>query len=367
MTQTIFFNASSYALTALNAISTALGIESRCPASTMILAEHITVGRRTGLLPWILANRESIGDESATLLLENFKKLASFVIEIQANGWSEVYQHLREAGVESSLLKGLLYAGRFNCQNRVIFNDVDMMIGRSDIEQSKKILTSTGFSQNVISHDGRIQLIPNESILKFESTHYELFPFTKIVRASQLDLYQDTIRDFGFDHPFIIEDGNVYVAIELDIHHNLSNSMDPQEIIDSSKTGEVFGLSARYLDWETHIWFVSARVYHEVMILDSHKLRPLVEVGQIVSTQPIDWNKVLEVSKKYNLSAGLYYVFSFLCDSFSVNIPADTISSLNECRQNQGRLHDFGDFVAKAFDESVLIRPNCLTWNQGKN
>ena len=154
-----------------------------------------------------------------------------------------------------------------------------------------------------------------------------------------------------------MEGPDIYLAVELDIHHALSNGINLDDVWKDVSIKALHGEVAEHVSWETHVWFIAARLYHEVMILGATKVRPLIELTRIIESHNIAWAKVLQVSAKYSLGPGIFYVLSFTRDMLGANIPAEVLKDLDEQRRETGRLHDFGDFILKALGETVLLRP----------
>jgi len=199
-------------------------------------------------------------------------------------------------------------------------------------------------------------LIADEDIQSFETTHYELFPFTRIVKTSKIDHLAPAINDLGLGHPFVVENSEVYVAIELDIHHNLSHGINAGAVLNCVCNTTLMGKPVPQLDWETHVWFVAARVYHEVMVLSSKKLRPLVDLGRTLSNCHLEWDRIIGYSNTYALSPSLYYPLCFLSELLPGTVPVRVLDILDADRERQG-LHDFGDFIPKMLGQKVLLRP----------
>lgn len=338
----------------LEALKVGLRLSLSDADSDVPFARAKDLGNSSGLLPWVLELVATRSTEAAALN-HQYKELCGAVSALQRSSALGVMSELMGIGVPARAFKGVAYAASPH-GGEAIANDVDILIPRLSVAPARSALERMGFSQHVVSHAGQIQLVADEAIKTFEATHYELFPFTKVIRAPQIDHLARGIDDLGLTHPFVVEDGQVYVAVELDIHHNLSHGIDASRVLDAVCDIEMDGHNLSQLDWETHIWFVAARVYHEVMVLSSRKLRPLVDIGRILSFATLDWKRVIEVSKDYALSPSLYYPLCWISEQLPGTVPEGILSTLDSDRAAQG-LHDFGDFVPKMLGQKVLIRP----------
>jgi hypothetical protein len=303
---------------------------------------------------WLL-NIQSAENTTLKKLEVSYSRIHQIILETQTKYALEVALTLHKRGIKAPIFKGLAYElGKIG--GEAIFNDIDFIISDKNLNETRATLGELGYSQNIVSHEGQVQLVSNDEISKFESLHYELFPFTKIVHSPGLESEISSIEQLGLTHPLVIEEGKTYIAVELDIHHNLSNGLDASEIIESTAPIASSNLILHQLDWETHVWFVAARLYHETMVLSSRKLRPLIDLGRIIENSNIDWKRIFHVSRKYALAPSLFYPLSWLADGFGINIPIDVLVALEHDRKNQ-ELHDFGDFVPKALREEMLFRP----------
>ncbi|MFN6273092.1 MAG: nucleotidyltransferase family protein [Microcystis sp.] len=317
------------------------------------------IGQRYGLMPWSLAIINILDNSREEFLY--YKELSSIAISNQLSAWKKAHTALNAAGIESILFKGLLFSQLLlDSKDCLIFNDVDILIKPSEIETTKRVLREAGFSQNFVSHDGDILLIPDTLIDDFESTHYELFPFTSLCEVNDSQKYINYLKDFEIRHPFIIDNEKLFIAVELDVHHNLSKGIDQEDVWFTPTTHQIDSVSTLGLNPSTLAWFIPARFYHEVMILGAMKTRPLIDLSLLISKEEINWKHVALISEKYSLSASLFYVFSFLSDYGKVRIPNSFMLELSQQIKVQPNYHDFGDFLLKLLRKQILFRPDLL-------
>lgn len=324
------------------------------PPEGIPFARAKELGVSSGLLPWVLELMKDKTEE-AVLAGQQYRELCAAVLGVQTKSMLRVTSGLRDVGIPAPAFKGIAYAASPH-GGGAIFNDIDILIPRNSVEAARTALAELGYSQNIVSHGGAVQLISGEAIQSFEVTHYELFPFTRIVRTPEVDYLAQAINDLGLSHPFIVEKEQVYVAIELDIHHNLSLGIEADAVLACVREAECCGSVFSQLDWETHVWFVAARLYHEVMVLSAQKMRPLVDIGRVLAFAELDWERVMNISKTYALSPSLYYPLCWLSEQLPGTVPGDILRALDSDRVAQG-LHDFGDFIPKMLGQKVLLRP----------
>jgi hypothetical protein len=172
--------------------------------------------------------------------------------------------------------------------------------------------------------------------------------------------YINYLKDFEIRHPFIIDNEKLFIAVELDVHHNLSKGIDQEDVWFTPTTHQIDSVSTLGLNPSTLAWFIPARFYHEVMILGAMKTRPLIDLSLLISKEEINWKHVALISEKYSLSASLFYVFSFLSDYGKVRIPNSFMLELSQQIKVQPNYHDFGDFLLKLLRKQILFRPDLL-------
>ena len=325
-----------------------------------IKAETLSASEKAcGLAAWILKYGALGGSKPLERLSGGYQKLAQLALAVQVAEWRRVVRGLDAQSVRTATLKGILSTSLLGPEDlRWIINDIDILIEPGSRVKAKSVLADLGYTQNAVSHDGDMILVSDNQIEHFESNHYELFPFTKLVA---IDIPQEEISiisTLALRHPFVESDGKFFVAVEVDVHHALSHGIDQDDVWGGVFSGSLHGSEARQISWETMVWFLCARLYHEVMVLGDSKLRPLIELNELIHHHTLDWDAILFVSKKYRLSPSLFYVLSLLSDYSSVVVPMRVLRELDADRVSRGRLHDFGDFTLKALNSAVLFRPD---------
>lgn len=283
--------------------------------------------------------------------------LAAAVYRIQRDCWLQLNTELRRKNITALALKGLVFlSGFYKQQTYYLMNDFDILVRPECLDIVRNTAAEVGFSQHIVSNNGVIQPVPDEVISEFEGRHYELFPFTRIVEAPDLDQFREFIEEYVKGHPFIIEDRRVYLAIEADIHHNLSHGFEIDDLW--SKPEEFYcsnGEQALGMNRNVFGWFLPARYYHEVMVLAERKAKLLSDLSTLVVSGEMDYGEVLHYARKYTLETPLWYVYRFLRDNVSLDIPSEFLDSLYAESLVKEQYRDWGDFLPKLVGERVVF------------
>jgi hypothetical protein len=283
-----------------------------------------------------------------------YSRLASMVYSVQRDCWLKVQSELNSRGISVLIFKGLLFIDQiYRNSNHYLMNDIDCLVHQSDLQGVRDALEHIGYSQRIVSNCGIIQTVSEDLIGDFESKHYELFPYTLIVEVPALVELIADIGKYVSGHPFIIEEGRCYLAIEIDVHHNLSHGFDENDIWDSPKVFTLGELDVSAPNLNVMGWFLPARFYHEVMVLADKKAKLLADLAGLVATESIDYDVVLKMASRYTLESSLWYVYRFLREELDFGVPIDFLESLRENGRNKPQYRDWGDFLPKLIGESV--------------
>jgi hypothetical protein len=170
-----------------------------------------------------------IAPHESHYLFEFHAQLADIALAVQQRHWLEIADAFERLKVRSLVLKGLHFlTAYYPPGERYLTNDIDVLVRPEHRRDTRAALEALGYTQSFVSHDGA--LIPtSESVRKhFEHGHYELFPFTKLVELPQFAGKAHAIREVAPGHPFLIDESRVFMALEVDVHHNLSPGLRPR-------------------------------------------------------------------------------------------------------------------------------------------
>jgi hypothetical protein len=288
---------------------------------------------------------------------EAYLDLAEKALQIQNSAWLEIHDSLSAAGVWAAALKGIFFLNELYAPDeRYICSDIDFLIAPRHVDLTKAVLGSLGFSQQFISHDGVVIPVGSDLAARFEERHYELFPFTRVVRLPEFQDRIQSLEKIGVNHPFVVENGELYFALEVDVHHNLSTGLELSDIEDTC----IFAVDGRQclgVSPTVLAWFLPARLYHEVMVLGARKGKLLADIARLVARfhDEIDWEVVAAIADKYTLEPGLLYVYRFLGEWCGTPFPEWLIARLEQSAEGKTGYHDWGDFLPKLLNVRVFF------------
>ena len=287
-----------------------------------------------------------------------------------------VLADLTQSGVPFLVLKGADIASRAypsHPEMPRIMRDLDILVMPTDVSRAKQILEFHGFRQG---HADRTTLtvspFSSAELAAFERLdHYQLTPFHKFLEVPEPIMGLQRTAKYRNPYQYFttcVRD-KVYVRVEWDLHFNMSRGIDLQDLW--ARTDEitlkwigrkVFGQSLSDL-----IWILSSRLYHEVF-QSGAVLRQFVDLLALINChhRQIDWARVLEGAKKYELRPSLYYVFVHLNEFLETKIPQEVIDACYPLRSEVRRDHDWGDFMPRLL-RSLVVTPVVLRKSLGEH
>jgi len=295
-------------------------------------------------------------------LFRSYTQVADILLGIQHQCWREVDIAMADARVPVLVLKGLFLTSHVYPPTAVYIGaDIDLLVRPVCISKVKGVMMRCGYSQRLSLLDGVPRLLSDELIDQMEAGHYELAPFTRVVEAPQLTPLAEFIKEHRPGFPFLFEDGRPYVAVVVDLHHNLSHGIDEMEAWRSPVPFHVSGRRAMAPSPETLVWFLAARLYHEVMVHSVRKIKLAADLTALLGRVTVDWQTVLQVADRYHLEPGLHYVLSFLSVCCGVAVPGEVLRALAMTAHREPSCHDWGDFIPKLVRRQPTFVPRCAS------
>lgn len=289
---------------------------------------------------------------------DTYQRVADLATTVQQRAWTEIAQALAAAGVECLALKGVhLQAKYYPSTCRYLANDVDVLVRPESLHKSREVLAECGYTQGIKRIGSRYAPVEQAAIQNFERDHYELFPYTKIIAVQWPDgIGKEDLARLKISHPTYVEGENLYIAVEIDVHHNLAPGIDLEDIWREPDEFVVEDSVYRAVSPSVLMWFLPARFYHEVMITADRSAKTLADLAFVIAGSTVDFTPALHCAEKYALEPGLFYVYSFLDSLAAIENGATLLASLNDLLKRDRRLHDWGDFVPKLLGRRVTFR-----------
>lgn len=276
----------------------------------------------------------------------------------------DVVERLRGTDVKLMLLKGgdldlTLYPREVPRS----MADLDLLVRPPDFEALKGALVAAGFRHGLFDRESlTIRPIGDFERQQAQAEGMELMELSKIVKIPELSPYQEVIaKALGGSvyHRLAVLGPDVYSLIEFDVHLNLSTGFDVQDVWWEPRTislpdgGEILGQSQSDL-----LWFLAARLYHEILLHNRASMRYFVDVVALLErfADRIDWERVVFMGHKYKLDPSLFYTLWHAREILGSLVPDFVVESFDLLRGSADRSHDWGDFVSKMLGE-VGIQP----------
>jgi hypothetical protein len=216
--------------------------------------------------------------------------------------------------------------------------DLDVLIEKHDEEIVRSVLHDMGFIQGSLDTES-MQLIPcsAKEISMHEAGGYNLKSFVKT-----LDVTDKKISDWvrGKRYPLFHYGGRCIALIVIDMIPILN-----RRIPSSFPYASTISL-------EDHLWYLCSHFYLKTFFnKGAVKLSLLCEVSAILRNThtTLDWNYLIEISKKYDFYPYIFYTISFLNSLLGLNLDKRLLYMFDP--RHGSRLRDYGWIINRAFDE----------------
>jgi hypothetical protein len=233
--------------------------------------------------------------------------------------------------------------------------DIDLLCRPADSAAVSGIFREHGFLHGTLDK-GRVELIPlsEEETREFEEGSIELAEFAKLVSVPALLPYRNVIdQHLSYWRMAPLHD-TYYLVVGYDLHTHLGLEFDQTDVwrdlrqLDFPGAGPCLGQS--YSDMA---WYLAVRFYHELHINCAFVMRGFLDVLAILwrHREKIEWDRIVEIAKKYQLQPALYYTFWHVRELGADLVPERFLQQLVPSLSGSGRGHDWGDFMPKFLGE----------------
>ena len=236
--------------------------------------------------------------------------------------------------------------------------DIDIIVKPPVLNRVTEVAEELGFFQGAFNRDTLINTpLTRQQRDDFLRDHYELPPFLKLVEAPELISFIPLIERYFSPKDYVISTGDdVFILVQVDAHFNLSFDLSLEDIWRGARALDMRGTIGKGLSWETHVWFLAARIYVEATNLKQPCLRSFVDLAAILAkVTEIEWGSLREVASRYKLYFPFLYVFSHLKRIEPLLVPRDFLEFCwRECKDRLGDSSDNGDILAILTDSIRL-------------
>jgi putative nucleotidyltransferase-like protein len=235
-----------------------------------------------------------------------------------------------------------------------MIGDLDVLVAPDATSDVKQILLQLGYRQALVEQGGTaLRDAPLSEIANLETTKSELFPF---IRLEPLDVSH---AEFGLTGRFLERSGSQtpLLSVEIDVHYGLRGEAHLAEF----EAEGVFrrarpavrcdGLALCDTD---AVWYVLAKYYGEVATLGKNSLRDFAYAIPAITRGKVDWELLMEIAGRGDLSQDLYYYLAFINRLIVGSVPGDVLINMHPRRRSSRRGgHDWGWQLSRLFSYQV--------------
>lgn len=297
-------------------------------------------------------------DVALTDSCTNFLELLASTNAIQCEALYSLLDCWMSNDIEMVALKGtdLLWSSNPRRLSRLMV-DLDFLISLVDLPAIDRCFSEAGFAPSSLDRK-HARLVPasEQDTQMLLENHYELPLRCKLIRARGLDRYASEIR-FMACNPYLVIGSKVYVSVAFDLHFNISTEFDIEDIWQEIRRFTIDDYEIAAQGETDLLWFLAARVYHEVMQISRFSMRQFFDVLCALRSlhAEIVWPRLLEQVRRYDLQPSLFYVLSHCRDIDSSLVPADVLDGLRPGDTGVKNFHDWGDFMPKLLRTSATF------------
>jgi len=319
---------------------------------------------RERMLPTVAAYAERFNLEVGTAPA-CVSRAARAVAELHYAHLGPIVASLAERGVEVMLLKGGdLDLTLHRRQISRTMSDLDIMVKAPAVPMVQEVFAEAGYIQGAFDPED-LEVRPYDSATKaaLEEDLSELVDFLKVVALPEVAPLRDAIEEYCDEDRLLFAGHEAYCVLAYDVHTNLSVGFDVRESWRNPRSIQLPDGTAVYAqNHNDMLWFLAARVYHEVLLHTRCAMRYFIDVVAILHHlgEEIDWGRILEMAQKYKLHPSLYYVLWHANEILGDVVPPEILDACHLMNPAADRTHDWGDFVPKMLGEmsiSPLLTP----------
>ncbi len=274
-----------------------------------------------------------------------------------------VASHLRNDNISVVYLKGADFMlSTYPKQLNRMMHDIDLLVRPPDIPTVVDAFRAEGYIQSCIADLGQLLLKPltaEDENRWFSGPHYEVPRLSKFIRLPSADEYAEEIREhLGKRWSLSVIGDDVYYLLGYEVHLNVASDVELTDVWENTRTLQhPNGPEMLALSPTVSLWYLASKFYHETMMRGApRRIRQFIDLMAFAYKfcKSIDWDRLLEVANKYKLHPSLYYVFWHVNELLGPTIPDHVIDYCNPSNSHVERLHDWGDFMPKLLNMSVV-------------
>lgn len=292
--------------------------------------------------------------------LESWTALSEARSVEQFRQLGRIIRGLEEERIEYFLLKGCGLATLYYPSPLLRpMQDLDLIVRPEDAIRTQQLMFALGFEHGIWDSDSET-FAATEVDLTEQSLNasIELPPFTYFVRRRSPLPRKAVPDEWRRQHIkcAIDKDGELVVPVFVDVHTNLSDGLDLEDVWRGARWATILDVPVRVQTATGMLWFIAARLYFEAFTYNTLKLSMFGDVHTLLTqaTGEIDWPEVLAIAYKYGLRPALYYVLAQARALMNAPVPLKVLSILRPDPQEIPLENDWGDFMPKLLSQPLL-------------
>lgn len=252
-----------------------------------------------------------------------------FVLATQRRWWVDALAALAAADVRTIVFKGAEFLERLFAPRALgITHDIDLLVGRSQLDEALEVLLALGFRQHVVRHDGTLRSRSAEELKGYYSRHYELAPLLLLHPIG--DSWSGQVA-----WPMVEINGEVNLAVYADLHFGVATNVSGEQFFERAQTS-AYGIAETMSDAD-HLWFLASRLYSEWAFHEKRSLRDLAYMASLVGKPTVSWEVVEESARRYALGPSLFHVLAFLEQLLRIKVPGEVLAACDPSARSYRR------------------------------
>lgn len=277
---------------------------------------------------------------------------------------SEVINGLRSVDIDPVVIKGIAHQHLYYNDSAVrISKDLDILIPKSKVKEVKQVFFSLNYIHGALQPNGYFTPATAEQVESVEQKHHEMAYLVKQIEVTGLSKQDEEVLERIGSSPglFYARSGSYYFYSVFDVHWNLFNWFDADEIFSSTASVNIGDETWRVLSDEWKIFFCAFKVYFESFDHFGGGLHHLLDIAKIISQKDsiIDWKLIGQWAEKYSMQSCCFYVFGHVTRLWDLPLPQPfhelmtDWSAMPKDKIPKNEL-DFGDFLPFALGERII-------------
>ncbi|MGY1422629.1 nucleotidyltransferase domain-containing protein [Bacillus cereus] len=282
--------------------------------------------------------------------LKNSYSAQKYRAEEQFKYTSMVCKLLSDNAIEYVLLKGISLSEYvyedFGLRD---FNDSDILVHPNDIEKAKDLIISLGYEQGETKHYTKVIKPNRKELLVRKLSSHEIVPLIKDVSEQEVFLTQHII-DLHFSVNLMTKNHNFNIIEDL-FARKIRVEINNQEIAMLNKEDLMIFLAEHF--------YKEAICYRDVKMHKDLLLYKLCDLYYLVNKKELDWNFILDFSKKYNFDNQLYFSLKYIQEVFkttSFNWILEKLIVKEDMVMNNVYFYDSNNIAFVYMDDNLVDR-----------